>query len=724
VSAAVLGMITLCNLCATGMEDIRIELSCNHQKVPMGHSVVLTATVSDGTGKPLENCLLLPYVNERRWGSHERTDAQGKATFLIPFPTIGQARIEVAAIPYEGASSAKFIWAQKPVETKSKAYFNRAFTVPATIHEASLYVVVDDICTVFLNGKLLGTAQGWHKTSVFSNIKELLTPGTNVIALEAENSEGPAGLMAALRLQTDEKTLWEISDESWETWATKPDNWPNPSIGSGAAAQIISNCDSSLWAPSMNDWPGLPKREDLFAGTLKKNKSVLSKPLVVEVENREMPILPHDETLVGIQWEPWFTPKNAFWQTAHAVPIMGFYDSYNRDVLRQHILWFIDLGINFIMPDWSNHIWGKQHWNERPRETNEIIHATTILLETLAQMRDEGMDVPKVVLMPGLSNGPATTMTAINELLQWIDENYLMNPRFDGLWLDYDGKPLIVILDTATVAQTEPPVNDAHFTVRWMSTQLQSTHHHERGYWSWMDGSIRPVTTFRDGKPEVITVTPAFFAEGGWLRPTAKGRRGGTTYIETFKAALEDRPRVVLLHQWNEFAGQAEGQGYGPNRDIYVDSYSVELSDDLEPVSLTAPGYRGDKGGWGFYYLNLTHALLDKLRGNAPEDTLLAIGSPVEKQIVTDRTVKLEWTLLGPKPTGYEIKLDSQTVASVSEGYAYDLDVSKLSEGQHSVEIVAQGVSTRYALSHVEMDVISGKQQPVSAKVSFVLTKN
>ena len=141
-------------------------------------------------------------------------------------------------------------------------------------------------------------------------------------------------------------------------------------------------------------------------------------------------------------------------------------------------------------------------------------------------------------------------------------------------------------------------------------------------------------------------------------------------------------------------------------------------------MSLTAPGYRGDKGGWGFYYLNLTHALLDKLRGNAPEDTLLAIGSPVEKQIVTDRTVKLEWTLLGPKPTGYEIKLDSQTVASVSEGYAYDLDVSKLSEGQHSVEIVAQGVSTRYALSHVEMDVISGKQQPVSAKVSFVLTKN
>ena len=39
-----------------------------------------------------------------------------------------------------------------------------------------------------------------------------------------------------------------------------------------------------------------------------------------------------------------------------------------------------------------------------------------------------------------------------------------------------------------------------------------------------------------------------------------------------------------------------------------MDSYSVEYSDDYEPVSLTAPGFRGDNGGWGFYYLNLTEA--------------------------------------------------------------------------------------------------------------------
>jgi len=88
--------------------------------------------------------------------------------------------------------------------------------------------------------------------------------------------------------------------------------------------------------------------------------------------------------------------------------------------------------------------------------------------------------------------------------------------------------------------------------------------------------------------------------------------------------AQKHRPRVILLHQFNEFAGQAESHSYGPDRDIYVDSYSVELSDDIEPISLTA-GYRGDQGGWGFHYLNLTRALINLYRQDMAECTIMAI---------------------------------------------------------------------------------------------------
>jgi hypothetical protein len=168
--------------------------------------------------------------------------------------------------------------------------------------------------------------------------------------------------------------------------------------------------------------PGIGDLPDLMTGRPMPSPlpedAVVSNTVAIAVSQRA--IAPHkaSDRLVGIQWEPWFTPQNAYWQTAQAVPVVGYYDSYNRDVLRQHILWFADLGIDFIMPDWSNHVWGKQHWNERPESTNEIIHVTELLLESLADMKTEGIPVPKVVLRPGLSNGPPAAMTAVNEGLE------------------------------------------------------------------------------------------------------------------------------------------------------------------------------------------------------------------------------------------------------------------------------------------------------------------
>lgn len=423
--------------------------------------------------------------------------------------------------------------------------------------------------------------------------------------------------------------------------------------------------------PSDTDhWMGLADPGLLLAGQPMPASGIRSNVVELEVTRRVLsaakdlsPPRAPSGTIFGMQWEPWFTGGVQRWHTAQAVPLVGFYDSYNRDVIRQHVLWFMDLGLDFIMPDWSNHIWGCTHWNERSNGVNALLHATQLALETLAEMRAEGLPVPQVALMPGLSNGPPATMGALNEELDWIYHNYLRNPRFEGLWQTFGGppddKPLVVVLDTGAVAHpkgtaasafripffkqtlgmseaeldanvfaafraAQGPADDTHFTVRWMSSQNQTTRHHELGYWSWMDGVIDPPVTYLDGVAEAVTVTPSFFNARGWTGPLAAGRRGGATYLETFKVALAHRPKVVLLHQFNEYSGQPPGHGYGPDHDIYVDTYSVELSDDLEPVSLTAAGYRGDMGGWGFYYLNLTRALMDLYRHQADDCTLLA----------------------------------------------------------------------------------------------------
>ena len=75
-----------------------------------------------------------------------------------------------------------------------------------------------------------------------------------------------------------------------------------------------------------------------------------------------------------------------------------------------------------------------------------------------------------------------------------------------------------------------------------------------------MDGSIEPVPTLRpDGSAEALTVTPAFFAAGGWLAPTAKAQNRGATLTAEMAVAVKYRPTVLLVCQWNEWAGQPDG---------------------------------------------------------------------------------------------------------------------------------------------------------------------
>lgn len=581
---------------------ISVHIRSAESKVPMGRTAHVEAAVEAPPGRSPRDYVLLPFVNQRRWGAHERPDGEGEAAFILPLPNPGPAHVQVVALPSD------------------------------TGH-----------------------------------------------------------------------------------------------------------------------WMGLKDCELLLAGRPMPSGGVHSNTLELDVTWRSFPSRGTPETLFGIQWEPWFTGGARRWGTAQAVPLTGFYDSYNRDVIRQHVLWFIELGVDFIIPDWSNHLWGCRHWDERADGVNALLHATQLALETLADMRAEGLPVPTMALMPGLSNGRPTTMEALNEQFAWVHHNYLRNPRFAGLWQEYDGKPLVIVLDTGAVAHpdgtaesafripffedtlgmsgaeldafraAQGPVDDAHLTVRWMSSQNQATRHHELGYWSWMDGVAEVPVTYRDGAAEVVTVTPSFFNALGWTGPLARGRRGGATYLETFRVALAHRPRVVMLHQFNEFTGQREGDGRGAGRDIYTDTYSVELSDDLEPVSLTAPGYRGDQGGWGFTYLNLTRALMDLYRGRASDCTFLAVSCPLEGAVVAGDALRVAWSTLGVPPAGFTVALDGRTIREHVAGGETEIPLAGLAKGAHVLTVGAEGATTRYPLSQYKLDDPLSDPLPAQVDVPFTV---
>lgn len=572
-----------------------LSISVDTDQIEMGRSVRVQAKYTPAAGDT-NRVMLMPYVNGKRWGSHEFPDSMGNALFLLPLPNPGLAQIDVAVVP----------------------------------------------------------------------------------------------------------------------------------------------CDTTLWC-------GLKDYTPYLTGQRAQDKDKRSNLVSVEVTSRTIPERPKGTTTFVSQWEPWFMP-GSMWTTAQAVPLLGFYDFTNQDVLRQHLLWLMDSGADAVLFDWSNHIWGCKHWSERSDGVNAIIHNTEIALEVMASMRDEGLPVPQAIIMPGLSNGPPGTMEALNEELDWIYHYFIRNPRFKGLWYEFDGKPLAVILDTGAMGvkegttesafrvplfkmtlgwsaeeidrlrQSNPPVDDSRFTIRWMSSQNQKTGHDKLGYWSWMDGSLKPTVTYKDGVAECTTVNPACFAETGWTAPEAWGRRDGWTYLESFKVALEHRPKVVMLHQFNEFTGQAT-KGYGPDGNIFADSYSVELSDDYEPVSLTAPGFRGDDGGWGFYYLNLTRALVDIYNGAADDVTLMAVAPP---HIANDK-LSVHWTTIGVEPENYTLSIDGTIVADSVTETGMSLPVEGLAAGEHTLTVTANGVGTRYALSPYEFDTPMTELKPVVIEKQFVI---
>jgi len=128
-------------------------------------------------------------------------------------------------------------------------------------------------------------------------------------------------------------------------------------------------------------------------------------------------------SLIGIQYENWFAPGQADWETAEAVPILGKYTSYDVDVMRKHFEWFDYLGIDWLLIDWSNMLWMKPAWEEHQGGSRELEKTAEVLFKTCLQLEREGKYAPKLVFMLGLQNGPpvADGVQRLNEIIAWMN---------------------------------------------------------------------------------------------------------------------------------------------------------------------------------------------------------------------------------------------------------------------------------------------------------------
>jgi hypothetical protein len=686
-------------------EALNVTASVKESQIGMGRTVAVEAKVQSVEGSPVEGYQMLPYVNGRRWGSHETSNADGIARFLIPLPDPGTASIQVLARKFNPDSAASWIWIDPYDEALRTAWFSKTFDLPKGFGDGELWVAVDDSAVVFLNGREVQTKMGWADNKAVRVPASLLREKENVLAVEAVNAGAGAGLLVLLTVPGPKGESVIASGSDWTFHLEKPSGWPEKPVD-GTPAAAYSNAYGSALMPE--PWPGLEGYRDIYTGTpLREGAGVISQPVQVEVTARTLTQFPKNpDQRIMVQWEPWFTPLNAWWQTSQAVPLLGFYTSLDPAVIRQQIIWLTESGSDIISADWSNHIWTQNTWSEIGPGSWEIIRATTLLFDELVKMRDAGQEVPQVSILTGISRKP-TGIDAVNGQLAYIYDTYVSNPKYKGLWAELDGKPLVQILDLDAdylLRAREGKIQlDDRFTIRHTSAHLDINGRGKLGMWTWVDSEYPTVTIGPDGKAEAMTANIGCFGIGGWFGDMTRSRRNGSTLLEDWKRVMEARPKVVQMHQFNEFLGAREGH-FSSAEKVYVDSYSAELSDDYEPTSLTASAYRGENG-YGFYYLNLVRAVTDLYRSEKPETTVLAFKAPVSPKPghslipdVSGEFLELEWMAIGREASSYQIEVNGEVVARDITGKKYRLELSKLPAGILTIRLVGNDTKTNFEL--------------------------
>ncbi len=687
-------------------QQYNIRISSNAKSVGIGRSVTINALVTDMNGKPAAGIEVHPYRNGKRWGSHEFTDSTGRASFPVPLPVMETSKISVAVCPMKREFNEKWIWAAN-IRDSQTVYMVKKFDV-ANVQGAKLWFSVDDRASVYLNGVLVKEMHGWNPVIPVDIKPESFIKGTNSLCVEAENGTGPAAMLLRMDFAGNDKGSI-VSDESWTVYPTKPASWPLAPDTAGERTRVVFEIGQAIY--NLENWPSIHYTRVRNTGMEMPEGCSVSNTVSIDVRNRKLETFKRDEKkLIGMQWEEWFTPLNINWSTAPAVPVMGFYSSYDPDVARQHLIWFIESGIDYLLVDWSNNIWFSKSWDDVGKGTYELDDTTTLMMDGLVKMRSEGYVVPKMTFLIGVSHVRPEGPNAVNGQLKYIWDHYVTNPKYDGLWQYLDGKPLIQILDLGASYVRENLKLDDRFAIRFTGSQQDTQKQNELGFWTWMDRV--PVPTPPTGKTEALTVSAGSFGQGGWKAANARGHRGGATLIEDWQLAMKYQPGFLAIHQFNEFAGQIEGQPAAPPN-MYVDSYSVELSDDIEPTSLNTPAYRGD-GGWGYLYLNMTKALVDLYKETTPTSTVLAIASPLRKQVITGPTVYVTWRTVGAAAESFTIYVnDKKTASNIKENHAF-IDLSKYKTGPVQIRVRAEGTKTRYVL-HYEKDAVRLKN-PVPAE--------
>lgn len=146
---------------------------------------------------------------------------------MAPPPAKPQAKAAKPR-PNRPAAPVGWIWSRPNAGPAEKVFFRRDFTLPAAVTEATLSLTCDNRHHLFVNGTDLGLGGDWPSPRNH-DLKPLLKPGANTLAIEGRNEGAIAGLAVRLEAKLADGSLFRlVSDESWLCANEAPEGWQKP----------------------------------------------------------------------------------------------------------------------------------------------------------------------------------------------------------------------------------------------------------------------------------------------------------------------------------------------------------------------------------------------------------------------------------------------------------------------------------------------------------------
>ncbi|HEY4415499.1 MAG TPA: sensor histidine kinase [Verrucomicrobiae bacterium] len=151
-----------------------------------------------------------------------------------------------------------WIWASETGDLQTCRFW-KSFVIPetASVRSAILRITADNSYRVFLDGQDLGHGADWTSLTAYDLSLLLKKSGQHVLAVEAANDFGPAGVILGLNIQLNNGELITVgSDESWRVVPNDERDWTTREYAylSWPKAKIVGAAGASPWKVLSWDW--------------------------------------------------------------------------------------------------------------------------------------------------------------------------------------------------------------------------------------------------------------------------------------------------------------------------------------------------------------------------------------------------------------------------------------------------------------------------------------